>query len=362
MGSIRRICLVGLDRIVGSFALGLKRAGFRGPIIGVGDASIIDQCWKLGLISDGFQDIEKAVVGADLIMLSSQTGHGSGSLSRILELADDDATISEMTRVKRDINRQFEQSSRSDVHYVGFRLLGEIEAESDFARSDRFFFERRTVILTPRGKQDLNAFSQMQDLLRKMGATVVAMSPQAHDRILSRISQLPHIIGLSLLRYIYANAEGVEMSPDMLGPLLMSHLRDLSALRAGGWMQDVQDNTELVQKGLDELIQEIERVKREISDNRLESALDEMLKQSGNVLQSSESRSQPELIMSAGADPKGAESAARILAKARIPIRSIEAMQNADPGTFRISLKTIEERDHAAVLLRNAGLEIMTKS
>jgi prephenate dehydrogenase len=361
MSAFRRICFIGFDRVIGSLALGLKRTGFRGPMLGVGDPSTIDQCWKLGIISDGYQELEKAVVGADLIVLSSRAGHASDMLENVLNLADEEAVISEMTRVKRDVNRVFEQSSRTDVHYVGFRLLGDVPNEDDFSRADKFFFERRSVILTPRGKADLNAFSKLQDALKKMGASVIAMSPQAHDRILSQISQVPHAAIAAMLRRIF-ESEDVEITADMLGKWLTNELQDIAALKQSGWLRDIADNVELVQQGLDDLIKQIERVKGEIAAGTFGQALDDLLARTGSVLHTAVAAEKAELILTAAGDTKAAEKAANILAKARIPIRTLEKIEHAEPGTFRLCLNSTEERDRAASLLQSAGLEAVTLS
>jgi prephenate dehydrogenase len=357
MSGFRRVCLVGLDRVIGSFAMGLRRIGFRGSLVAVADGKIVNRAWKLGLINDGHQDLEKALVGADLVMLSGVSARGADLFPKVLQLADENAIISEMTRIKRDVHRQFEQSGRNDLHYVGFRLLGEVENESDYSKADRFFFERRSVILTPRGKAGLDAFSRLQSALKRMGAAVIAMSPQAHDRILAQVSQVPHLAVMAILRRIYETGTDVEITPQMLGGWLVEELNELARLKESGWTRDVSDNVELVQQGLDDLIAQLERVKGEIAAGSIGRVLDDLLTRTGDIVQKQVAAPHSELILTANGDLKAAEQAAKILAKARITICSLDRIEDAEPGTFRLALQSVEERDRAAGLLRSAGLE-----
>jgi len=360
MSVFKRVCLVGFDRIIGSLALGLRRAGYRGAIIGVADPYIIDRCWKLGLISDGSQKLEEAVVGADLIMVSSRTGHGGRVLPVVLEAADENATISEMTRVKRDVNRVFEESARSDVHYVGFRLLGDIEDEEDYAKADKFFFERKTVILTPRGKQDLDAFSKMQAAMRGMGADVVAMSPQAHDRILAQVAQVPKAAIVAILQRIFEGGEDIKITPEMLGKWLVQEVRDLAHAQQAGWADDVTANADLVKDGIDDLIARLQKIKGEIATGTLGATVKDVLNRSGEVIVQAQKASIPELVLNAGGDLKIVEKASEILAKARIPIGELQKLERGEPGSFRITVNTDEDRDRAVNLLRSAGIEAAT--
>ncbi|HEY3294740.1 MAG TPA: prephenate dehydrogenase/arogenate dehydrogenase family protein [bacterium] len=355
----RKVCLVGFDRVVGSFALGLKRIGFRGSIVGVAEPAIISECWKLGLIQDGTQDLAKAMVGADLVMLSSQSGHSCSQLAAVLEHADDGATISEMTRVKGDVKELFESRQRSDVHYVGFRLLGDTSSDGDASESNRFFFENKTVILTPRGKDDLEAFSTLQDVTKRMGANVVAMSPQAHDRLLAVLSQVPKTAMVAIIQSMMNDNAGLKIQPEMLGQRMLDEIQDLAALRKSDWVQDMAANRELVLQGIDSLLDHLKRIKDSIRNGTLERELDALIELSGFALNlSGPADTKADLVLVAGQDMKVLEKASEMMAKARITIGALERMEDAEPGTYRLSLKSSDERNRALTMLRHAGINV----
>lgn len=362
MGMYRKVCLVGFDRVVGSFALGLRRIGFRGSIVGVAVPAVISECWKLGLIHDGFQDLSKAIVGADLVMLSSKSGHEGAGLTEVLERADEGATISEMTRVKGDVNRVFESKERSSVHYVGFRLLGDAGLDTVISESHRFFFENKTVILTPRGKEDLDAFSALQDVMRRMGSNVIAMSPQAHDRLLAQLNQVPKIAIVAMLQTIFSGETDIEIRPEMLGQRMMEEIRDIAMLRRSDWVEDLAANRELVLKGIDDLLECLRKVQEKVKDGSLGPDLDSLIEHAGVMLDLDTGTGKADLVLSAGQDLKILEKASELMAKARIVIGKLEQMEQAEPGTYRLSLKSEEEKNRAVTLLRQAGLEVESLS
>jgi prephenate dehydrogenase len=362
MSTLRKICLIGFDRLIGSFALGLKRSGFRGAIVGVDDPDVIAKCWKAGIVTDGTQDLEKALVGAELVVLSSHSGYEGGQLRSILELADDGAIISEMTRVKGDVNRVFEESARKDVHYVGFRLLSESEADMDVDNSNRFFFEGKSVILTPRGKDDLDAYVTLSDVLKKMGATVVAMSPQAHDHLLALHSQIPRVTSLALLRRIFENTDGVQLTQEMLNPRLVDELRELVASRHQTWLEDVQTNKDLVVGGIDEFIAQLQQVKASLIAGNLTSEFKDLAAHANRLLGSTSKSTSNELVFAAGSDSKVLERIAEMFAKQRLPLGKLQKMENAEAGTYRLTMNSPEERERAVSLLDRAGIEVVDLS
>ncbi len=359
MATFKKICLVGFDRQVGSFALGLKRTGFTGPIVGVADDQTINKCWKLGMINDGFQKLDDALPGANLIMLSSVSSHVEGMLPKVLEWADDNAVISEMTRVKGDVNRVFEESGRDDIHYVGFRLIGDVVDGGDYTKSDKFFFENKSIILTPRDKRDLNAFSMLQEVMRKMGADVIAMSPQSHDRLLAQIHHVPKTAVMAVLQRLFGGADQNVVTPAMMGDWLAGETRDLMQSRSMGWVAEVEANRELVIEGIDELIMRLQSLKEEISRGNLSNQLEALVEKTPEILKEPETPKGVDLVLSAGADPKNLERVSEIMAKAHIKMGSLDRMEHAAPGTYRLTLSNRPDAERTLSLLRGAGFDVV---
>ena len=315
-------------------------------------------CSRLGLIHYGYQDLVHAVPGAELIMLASHAGEAGIQLKDVLEWADDGSTISEMTRVKGNVDAVFEASRRSEVHYVGFRLLGDVANEDDVQLSNRFFFEDKTVILTPRCKQDLEAFASLQDVMRRLGSTVIAMSPQVHDTLLAHLSQVPKAAIVAILQRVFDGDADIKVAPQMLGKGLIEQLRQLAAMRRRGWVEDLSANRELVLKGLDEVLERLQRVRADIQNGTLGKELDSLIERAGAVLKLDGSDECTDLVLVAGEDATVAQKTAEVLANAHITIQTLVKMGHAESGTYRLNVKSAAERDRAVILLREAGMDV----
>lgn len=355
MGGFRKVCLIGLDGLVGSFALGLRRSGFRGGIVAVAPVEVVEAGWKLGMITDGFQQVAEAAAGADLIMLSRETA-GSGMLAEVLAAADEAATISEMTRVKQEVHRVFAKSTRTDLHYVGFRLIGDTQRQHQLTEAGKFYFEGKTIILTPRGKEDLEAYSTLNDALRKMGALVIAMSPQAHDRLLAQLAHVPRITAMALLQRVFDPAANYELTPAMLGDWLADQARMLAGDRE--WIAEIEDNRELVLEGIEQFIQQLQQLKADIAGNKLPAKVEALSLLTGKTLGMTEKPREFSLVVATGGDSKVLEQTSRLLAEARIKIKSLDPLRFAEAGTFRLTLQSLADRDGAVALLQRSGIDV----
>jgi prephenate dehydrogenase len=359
MTACNRICLVGVDGIVGSFVLGLKRTGYRGGVVGVADSATIQRAWELKVVTDGTDDLAKAVKGSNLVIMSRQAVVQGQTLRQVLSQVDPGTIVSEMTRVKGDVNQIFAELKRDDVHYVGFRLAGDADVSLDLLRSSPFFYEHKTVILTPRGKADLDAFALLQDSMKRMGAAVVAMSPQAHDRMLADLNQIPRLAMIAAVEYVMDPARGVPLDAASLGSWLTEQLRELQQMVETGWAHDVEANREPVLAALSELPTRIATLQQAIREGKIADHLNSLAGDGGRLANPvSEQSGSTELVLSVGRDTKLLEKVAHILAESKIPVASMNRMHDAEVGTFCLTLNSPLERARAAMVLKDAGVPI----
>ncbi len=363
MNSFRRVCLIGLDRTNGSFALGLKRSGFKGSIVGVADAAASSEAWKLGIINGGGPDLAERLAGSDLVMLASNVHPTDECLAQVLELADDEAVVCETSRFKGEMHRLLQSCPRTDLGLVGLNALGLPDPTSALSGATKFFFDGKTVVLTPRGDGDEPAALRLQQALEKMGAKTVSMTAEMHDRWLGLTTQLPGLAGLALLQSLLDSPLRLRISADAWGQRLGDELRSLAAALPGGWLDDIEKNREGLVVAIDELLGHLQIVRQDLASGALARRCNELLTQAmpSDTLEETPIED-TSLMVVAGADAKMIERAAEVLAVARIPVASIQKVQGMDTGTFRLTLKSAEERNQAVYLLRRAGIGIVELS
>jgi prephenate dehydrogenase len=79
-------------------------------------------------------------------------------------------------------------------------IAGSEQSGIDAAHAD--LFEKRRCVITPTDKTEKAALDTVTELWHSLGAEVVVMTPQEHDRVFGAVSHLPHIIAYELMNSV----------------------------------------------------------------------------------------------------------------------------------------------------------------
>jgi hypothetical protein len=111
--------------------------------------------------------------------------------------------------------RRFSETRRSHP------LAGSEKCGVEFARAD--LFDARVVVVTPSRRTSADDAQAVADFWSGLGASVLMMSPEAHDKALAATSHLPHLVASALA--------AKTTSADL--PLTASGWRDVTRIAAG---------------------------------------------------------------------------------------------------------------------------------
>lgn len=109
---------------------------------------------------------------------------------------------------------------------------------------------------TPAAATDLEAFSLVRGVVSSLGADVVALAPEDHDRLVAIVSHVPHLVAATLMN---AAAEGAEQDAVLLR-LAAGGFRDMTRVAAGHpgiWPDVCSDNAEAIVRSLDRVISDL---------------------------------------------------------------------------------------------------------
>ena len=105
--------------------------------------------------------------------------------------------ITDTGSTKADIVREVNGSLSDRAAFVGSHpLAGSEKNGPEHARAD--LFEGRVVVVTPTQKTSDADVRRTADFWISLGATVLTMSPEAHDQALAATSHLPHLVAAAL--------------------------------------------------------------------------------------------------------------------------------------------------------------------
>ena len=195
----KRILIVGLGLLGGSYARGLKRFGFHISAI-TKEQSSIDFALKEGIIDEGRTEIDAHMIGeADLVIFALYPHVFVEWIEENQGLLKSGALITDVTGVKRSIVYKIQDILRPDVEFVAAHPMAGREVSGVENSTDRMFFGANFIV-TPTEKNTPEAVETIIELGRLLGfSNVTTLSPEEHDEMIGFLSQLTHCIAITLM-------------------------------------------------------------------------------------------------------------------------------------------------------------------
>lgn len=195
----KRILIVGLGLLGGSYARGLKQFGFHISAI-TKEQSSIDFALKEGIIDEGSTEIDARMIGeADLVIFALYPHIFVEWIEENQGLLKRGALITDVTGVKRSIVYKIQDILRPDVEFVAAHPMAGREVSGVENSTDRMFFGANFIV-TPTEKNTPEAVETIIELGRLLGfSNVTTLSPEEHDEMIGFLSQLTHCIAITLM-------------------------------------------------------------------------------------------------------------------------------------------------------------------
>jgi prephenate dehydrogenase len=204
MKAFHCVAIVGVGLIGGSVGLALRHRNLAKKVVGAGSRpATLDAALQLGAITAIAADLKSAVAEADLVVVCAPVGHIIDQVRQIAPLCRPGTLITDAGSTKAEIVDQLEQAAASDrawnreVRFVGSHpLAGNEKKGPQHARAD--LFAGRTVVLTPTASTRSEDCQTLADFWTSLGARVVQMPADEHDRALAATSHLPHLLSAAI--------------------------------------------------------------------------------------------------------------------------------------------------------------------
>ena len=229
--AIRTISVVGVGLIGGSFALGLRKAGFNGRILGVSSPATIEAALQRGVIDEGLP-MSEALPQSELIYLAQPVARILEQFGEVAELAPAHALVTDAGSTKEAIvNRAGELFGPGGAIFVGGHpMAGKAGRGVGIAEAD--LFQGATYILTTAGEAlpTSEILTEFRTALAKMGCRERVMDAATHDRVVAWTSHLPQLVSTALADSVLQN---VDSDDDL--KTAGDGLRDMTRLAAGSY-------------------------------------------------------------------------------------------------------------------------------
>jgi prephenate dehydrogenase len=192
------VAIVGVGLIGGSIGLALKKRGIARRVVGVGRRqSSLNEARRFGAIDRGTLKLSRGVEEAALTILCTPVDVIPEHAHEAAEHAPLRAIITDSGSTKAHIVARLETGLPDGVSFVGSHpLAGSEKRGVAEARSD--LFDGRVCVVTETPQTPPKPLATVKLLWRSLGARVITMSPEAHDRALAFTSHLPHLAAAAL--------------------------------------------------------------------------------------------------------------------------------------------------------------------
>ena len=195
----KKILIVGLGLLGGSYARVLKRFGFHISAITL-EQSSIDYALRENIIDEGSTQPDAALIGeADLVVFALSPHVFVEWIKDYQHLFKRGALITDVTGVKGSIVYQIQDMLRPDVEFVAAHPMAGREV-SGVENSTDTLFVGANYIVTPTDKNTPEGIQTCMELGRLLGfSNVTTLSPEEHDDMIGFLSQLTHCIAVTLM-------------------------------------------------------------------------------------------------------------------------------------------------------------------
>lgn len=195
----KKIMIVGLGLLGGSYARALKRFDFQISAIEK-DQSSIDYALKEGIIDKGSTELDADIIGqADIVIFALYPHVFVEWIETNQQLLKSGALITDVTGVKRSIVYKIQGMLREDVEFVAAHPMAGREVSGVENSTDKMFVGANYIV-TPTDKNTPEAVKTCMELGRLLGfSNVTTLSPEEHDDMIGFLSQLTHCIAITLM-------------------------------------------------------------------------------------------------------------------------------------------------------------------
>ena len=195
----KKILIIGLGLLGGSYAKVLKRFGFHISAVTL-EQSSIDYALKEGVIDEGTTELDAGIIGdADLVIFALYPHVFVEWIEKNQGLLKSGALITDVTGVKGSIVYKIQEMLRSDLEFIAAHPMAGREVSGVENSTDKMFVGANYIV-TPTEKNTQGAIQTCLELGRLLGfSNVTTLSPEEHDEMIGFLSQLTHCIAITLM-------------------------------------------------------------------------------------------------------------------------------------------------------------------
>jgi prephenate dehydrogenase len=263
---IQQITIVGTGLIGGSLGLALKQSSFAGTIIGCDKRAVLEIAEARGAVDRAEADLERAVIGSEVVVLATPVGCILSQMETLAALlppmtliTDAGSTKQKLVERSRELFGDQAQARFLPGHPMAGKEVGGIEnADANLLRDAVWLI---TPIDPTRPPTPLQ--SEYMDLLQAIGARVITMDSERHDRLCAWISHLPQMIATALASVLREEL-GDDEAVSQIGGRALREMTRIAHSPYTMWRDIALTNTQNIDDALQRLEQQLAHLRENL--------------------------------------------------------------------------------------------------
>lgn len=264
MKSIKKIAIIGVGFMGGSLALAVKK-NFPGIFVAgyARSNASYKKISKLSILNKVEKDLGKAVCGSDIVVLAAPVYSIVEYLKKIAPFLKKGAIIIDLGSTKELIEKKAFEYLPKNTYFVGCHpLCGSDKSGAQFSTPN--LYKGAVCLISP--AKNKKALQTIKSLWMHLGCKVILVNAKTHDKILSSVSHLVHVISFSLTGFV----------PKAYLKFSATSLRDLTRISnspAGVWADILISNKKNITRDAERFIKVLEKFKELIKKEKKEDIL-----------------------------------------------------------------------------------------
>ena len=266
----KNILIVGLGLMGGSYAMALKRLGYRVFAIDI-DSESIKYAIDNNLIDDGSTKADPNLISnADAVIFALYPKTFTTWIEENQKFLKPGIFITDVTGVKECIVYKIQDILRKDVEFIASHPMAGREV-SGVQNSSDMIFRDANYIVVPTDKNTPEAIEWCMMLGRILGFRKISvLSPAEHDKMIAYVSQLTHCIAISLM-----TGTDLEHVENFTGDSFRDLTR-IARINENMWSELFLMNKDTLIDQMDRFIDELTQIKKLIADEDTEGLKEKM--------------------------------------------------------------------------------------
>lgn len=260
------VAILGLGLIGGSVGLALRSRDGDPPVRVIGfdpDRDALAAGLAAGAIDESAASAEQAVAEAEVVFVATPVRALAQTVRLALACSPARCVVTDVGSTKRSLMADLEGDEELRRFIGGHPLAGSEEGGLQRARSDLFVGAPWCLVRphAPGSAESgaVEAGQRLGPLIERLGAQVVEIDADSHDRLMAQISHLPHV----LANVLVAGTEGFDERERALaaaGPSFRDATRVAGASSAI-WTDIYLSNADMVASAVEEAIASLQQVR-----------------------------------------------------------------------------------------------------